>query len=90
MSMQPRNLPQPYRSQFEAYPPSAKLVYITLVADGPMTQGQLADKTVLPPRTVRSALDRLGRDEFVTSALYIRDARKKLFDITLSETPETS
>ncbi len=38
MSMQPRDLPEPYRSQFEAYPPSAKLVYISLVADGPMTQ----------------------------------------------------
>lgn len=90
MSMQPRDLPQPYRSQFEAYPPSAKLVYITLVTDGPMTQGQLAEETMLPPRTVRSALDRLERDEFVTSDLYIPDARKKLFDIALSETPETS
>ena len=37
MSMHPRDFPEPYRSQFEAYPPSAKLVYICLVADGPMT-----------------------------------------------------
>lgn len=88
--MQPRDLPQPYRRQFETYPPSAKLVYITLVADGPMTQGQLADETMLPPRTVRSALDRLERDEFVTSDVYIPDARKKLFDVAVSETPDTS
>jgi len=85
MSMQPRELTEPYRSQFETYPPSAKLVYIALVADGPMTQRQLADETMLPPRTVRGALDRLERDEFVTSELYIPDARKKLFDVALTD-----
>jgi DNA-binding MarR family transcriptional regulator len=88
--MHPRDLPEQYRNQFEAYPPSAKLVYIVLMADGPMTQGQLAEETMLPPRTVRSALDRLERDEFVTSELYIPDARRKLFDMALSETPATS
>lgn len=85
MNMRPRDLPEPYRSQFEAYPPSAKLVYIALVADGPMTQGEVADETMLPPRTVRSALDRLERDEFVTSERYIPDARRKLFDVTLTD-----
>lgn len=90
MSMQPRDLPEPYRSQFEAYPPSAKLVYIVLAADGPLTQRQLADETMLPRRTVRSALDRLERDEFVTGELYIPDARKKLFDVALDESPAQS
>ena len=85
MSMQPRDLTEPYRSQFENYPPSAKLVYIALVADGPMTQSQLAQETRLSSRTVRSALDRLERDEFVMSELYIPDARKKLFDVTLND-----
>ncbi len=85
MNMRPRDLPEPYRSQFEAYPPSAKLVYIALVADGPMTQGEVADETMLPPRTVRSALDRLERDEFVTSERYIPDARRTLFDVTLTD-----
>jgi len=83
--MHPRDLAEPSRSQFETYPPSAKLVYIALVANGPMTQGQLAEETMLAPRTVRSALDRLERDEFVTSDIYIPDARKKLFDVALTD-----
>jgi len=85
MRMQPRDFTEPYRSQFETYPPSAKLAYIALVADGPITQGQLAEKTMLSPRTVRSALDRSERDEFVTSDLYVPDARKKLFDVALTD-----
>jgi DNA-binding MarR family transcriptional regulator len=88
--MHPRDLPEQYRRQFEAYPPSAKLVYIVLVAEGPMTQGQLAEETMLPPRTVRSALDRLERDGFISGELYIPDARKTVFDVTVADSPDTS
>lgn len=86
--MEPPDLTDPYRSQFEAYPPSAKLIYVVLVAEGPLTQSQLADETMLPRRTVRSGLDRLEEDGFVESELYIPDARKTLYRVALGETAD--
>ncbi|HKJ58936.1 MAG TPA: winged helix-turn-helix domain-containing protein, partial [Halobacteriales archaeon] len=48
-------------------PPSAKLVYKVLEYDGSLTQGQLADETLLPPRTVRYATSRLEEAGVVDS-----------------------
>ena len=71
-------------------PPSAKLVYKVLEYDGSLTQGQLADETLLPPRTVRYATSRLEEAGLVDSRFSFTDARKRLYSIrseaTSSET----
>lgn len=70
------------RSQLETLPPSAKLVYKTLEYEGPLTQGQLADQSLLPPRTVRYALSTLEDEDVVDEELYIQDARKRLYSLS--------
>jgi len=60
-------------------PPSAKLVYKTLEYEGEMTQGQLADETLLPPRTVRYAKNRLEEESLVDSRFSVTDARQRLY-----------
>lgn len=60
-------------------PPSSKLVYKVLEHDGPLTQRQLADHSLLPTRTVRYALDRLRDEDIVEERLYLQDARKRLY-----------
>jgi len=62
-------------------PPSAKLVYKVLEYDGSLTQGQLADETLLPPRTVRYATGRLEEAGVVDSRFSFTDARKRLYSI---------
>lgn len=60
-------------------PPSAKLVHWVLERNGPATQSQLADETLLPQRTVRYALDALEDVDFVQKKRYVPDARKKVY-----------
>lgn len=60
-------------------PPSAKLVAKALEYEGRQTQGQLADETLLPPRTVRYALKRLEEADAVASRLSFTDARKRVY-----------
>lgn len=62
-------------------PPSAKLVAKTLEYEGELTQGQLADQTRLPRRTVRYALGELEPEGIVTSRIYLGDARKRLYSL---------
>lgn len=70
--------PEP-RAQLSEVPPSAKLVHWELERNGPATQGQLADQTLLPQRTVRYALDTLEDSDLVRKELYLPDARKKVY-----------
>ena len=77
------------RSQLESLPPSAKLVYKTLQYEGPLTQGQLAAESLLPPRTVRYALTTLQDVDAVDEELYIQDARKRLYSLS-SDVDETA
>jgi len=60
-------------------PPSAKLVYKTLQYEGPMTQSQLADASLLPQRTVRHALKKLLEVDVVEESVYLMDARKSSY-----------
>ncbi|MFB6169528.1 MAG: MarR family transcriptional regulator [Haloarculaceae archaeon] len=60
-------------------PPSAKLVAKALEYQGQQTQGELADETLLPPRTVRYALKRLEEADAVVSRLSFTDARKRVY-----------
>ena len=60
-------------------PPSAKLVAKVLETDSPLSQGQLADESLLPDRTVRYALNRLEEDDLVNSRYSFQDARKQVY-----------
>ncbi|WP_438267173.1 winged helix-turn-helix transcriptional regulator [Halorussus salilacus] len=61
-------------------PPSAKLVVKVLeYSDEPLTQGEIADRTRLSPRTVRSSVKRLKEDGVVEEQVYIPDARKQIY-----------
>jgi len=66
-------------------PPSAKLVAKTLEYNDTLTQSQLADETLLPPRTVRYALNRLEEVGVVDSRFSFSDARKRLYTLSIEE-----
>lgn len=69
-------------------PPSAKLVYKVLEdAGGPLTQGQIREQALLPPRTTRDALTKLEDDGLVDERLYVPDARKRLYEPLSVEAP---
>ena len=71
------------QSTLSELPPSAKLVYKTLEYEGPLTQGQLAEQSLLPARTVRYALSTLEDENVVDEELYIQDARKRLYSLSV-------
>jgi len=66
-------------------PPSAKLVAKVLEYNDTLTQSQLAEETLLPPRTVRYALNRLEEQGAVDSRFSFSDARKRLYTLTVEE-----
>jgi DNA-binding GntR family transcriptional regulator len=68
-----------YRDRLRELPPSAKLVAKVLESDSPLSQGQLADESLLPDRTVRYALNRLEEEEIVGSRYSFQDARKQVY-----------
>ena len=63
-------------------PPSSKLLLKTLEYEGSMTQKDLANKTLLPARTVRLALSHLLEKGYVKKKVSIRDARQKIYEIS--------
>ena len=63
--------------------PSAKLIAKTLEYEGESTQSDLAESTLLPPRTVRYALDKLEEAEMVSSRISFADARKRIYTLEL-------
>ncbi|OYR86444.1 ArsR family transcriptional regulator, partial [Halorubrum sp. E3] len=62
-------------------PPSAKLVAKVLDYNDTLTQSELAEETLLPPRTVRYALSRLEEEGVVDSRFSFTDARKRLYSL---------
>ncbi|WP_458206177.1 MarR family transcriptional regulator [Haladaptatus sp. NG-SE-30] len=68
-----------FRERLRELPPSAKLVAKVLETEEPLTQGQLADESLLPDRTVRYALTRLEEQDLVVSRHSFRDARKQVY-----------
>lgn len=64
-------------------PPSAKLVAKVLEYHDTLTQSELAEETLLPPRTVRYALNRLEEEDAVASRFSFSDARKRLYSLTI-------
>ncbi|MFP9191646.1 winged helix-turn-helix transcriptional regulator [Natronosalvus vescus] len=68
-----------YRDRLRDLPPSAKLVAKVLESDSPLSQGQLAEESLLPDRTVRYALNRLEDVDLIGSRYSFRDARKQVY-----------
>jgi DNA-binding MarR family transcriptional regulator len=68
-----------FRSRLRELPPSAKLVAKVLESDAPLSQGQLAEESLLPDRTVRYALNRLEESDLVASRYSFKDARKQVY-----------
>ncbi|MGM0592003.1 MAG: MarR family transcriptional regulator [Halobacteriota archaeon] len=64
-------------------PPSAKLVAKVLDYNDTLTQSQIAEETLLPPRTVRYALSRLEEEGVVASRFSFADARKRLYTLKI-------
>jgi DNA-binding MarR family transcriptional regulator len=64
-------------------PPSAKLVAKVLEYNDRLTQSQLAEETLLPPRTVRYALSRLEEVGVVESRFSFADARKRIYALSI-------
>ncbi|EMA28758.1 MarR family transcriptional regulator [Haloarcula japonica] len=64
-------------------PPSAKLVAKVLEYNDTLTQSQLADETLLPPRTVRYALSRLEDVGVIDSRFSFADARKRIYTLRI-------
>jgi predicted transcriptional regulator len=77
--------------QLSDLPPSAKLVYKVLEYNGPMTQKDIVEESMLSARTVRYALERLEDIDIVTEDVYFADARQNLYEIeTPAEAPADS
>ncbi|MFB6154914.1 MAG: winged helix-turn-helix domain-containing protein [Haloferacaceae archaeon] len=68
-----------YRDRLRDLPPSAKLVAKVLEGDAPLSQGELAEESLLPDRTVRYALNRLEEAGIVDSRYSFKDARKQVY-----------
>jgi DNA-binding MarR family transcriptional regulator len=68
-----------FRERLRELPPSAKLVAKVLEGDAPLSQGQLAEESLLPDRTVRYALNRLEECDLVDSRYSFHDARKQVY-----------
>ncbi|MFC7204264.1 MarR family transcriptional regulator [Haloferax namakaokahaiae] len=64
-------------------PPSAKLVVKILDYEETLTQSQIAEESLLPPRTVRYALSRLEEEGAVDSRFSFSDARKRLYTLKI-------
>jgi DNA-binding MarR family transcriptional regulator len=64
-------------------PPSAKLVYKVLETGGALTQKDIVRETSLPPRTVRYALNRLDKEDYLIKRHSFRDARQSLYGLKM-------
>ncbi len=70
-----------FRERLRELPPSAKLVAKVLETDAPLSQGQLAEESLLPARTVRYALTRLEDSGLLESRYSYHDARKQVYSL---------
>ncbi|PSQ19269.1 ArsR family transcriptional regulator [Halobacteriales archaeon QS_8_69_26] len=70
-----------FRSELRDLPPSAKLVAKVLETNHALSQGEIAEATLLPDRTVRYALNRLQEVELVGARHSFQDARKQVYFI---------
>lgn len=78
---QPSRSPKSAKEALRDLPPSAKLVAKVLEYNETLTQSELAEETLLPPRTVRYALTRLDEEGIVESRFSFTDARKRIYSL---------
>ncbi|MFC7132714.1 MULTISPECIES: MarR family transcriptional regulator [Salinibaculum] len=81
MPDQPSLSTQTANPDLQKLPPSAKLVAKLLEYEGNSTPSELADLTLLPPRTVRHALTLLQEQELVSSEISFMDARQRIYTL---------
>lgn len=62
-------------------PPSAKLVYKVLEYNGTLTQREISNRSLLPGRTTRYALNQLREVGLVREHIDFRDARRRLYTV---------
>jgi len=74
------------RDSIQDLPPSAKLVALVLEHNGTLSQQELAAESFLPERTVRLGLEELQQVDVVESRTSLRDARKRLYSLSLEST----
>lgn len=67
------------RERLRDLPPSAKLVAHELATAAPLTQAELAERTLLPDRTVRYALGRLEDVDLIDTPPNSQDARTSVY-----------
>lgn len=65
--------------QLVSLSPSAKLVFHTLEEDHPLTSQAIAEQSLLPKRTTRYALEKLGDADLVTKQVDLHDPRRRLY-----------
>lgn len=89
MSTRSEETPEPdafvdseFRDRLRDLPPSAKLVAKVLEGASPLSQRQLAERSLLPDRTVRYALTRLEESGLVESRYSFTDARKQVYSLS--------
>ncbi|WP_434530205.1 winged helix-turn-helix transcriptional regulator (plasmid) [Haloarcula sp. NS06] len=70
-------------AELQELPPSAKLVAKTLEYEGKLTQSQLSESTLLPIRTVRSALRTLEENDIVIARISTMDARQQVYSLNI-------
>ena len=70
-----------FRERLRELPPSAKLIAKVLQMESPLSQGQLAEESLLPDRTVRYALNRLEESDLVSSRYSFKDARTQVYSL---------
>ncbi|MFC5134223.1 MULTISPECIES: ArsR family transcriptional regulator [Haloferacaceae] len=68
------------RERLEPLPPSAKLVYYVLDAEGRFDQTGLAAETRLSTRTVRFAIEKLADADLVEEGFCPTDARRSVYE----------
>ena len=56
-------------------------MYKVLQSGGLLTQKDIIEKTYLPPRTVRYALNRLREEHILQERFYFKDARQSLYGL---------
>ena len=69
--------------------PSAKLVFKVLQEEeSPLEPGEISERTLLPDRTTRYALNKLESADLVVECPSLRDARKQLYEPRSVKQPE--
>ncbi|NKE37537.1 winged helix DNA-binding protein [Natronococcus sp. JC468] len=63
-------------------PPSAKLVFLVLAQEGPLTQQELVEESRLVSRTTRYALSELEESGLIEKNISFKDARQRIYSLS--------